>query len=115
MLRVAGTGMLALSRNELFAATQTIAADPDDPEAEVPGEERAWVPSVGLGEQLFTVPTYFLMQVTYQTPHWPHISSHAPGQIYFVNRYLAGSVTTRLFYERKIESCLDHFLLLLHE
>ena len=40
MLRVAGTGMLALSRNELFAATQTIAADPDDPEAEVPGE--AW-------------------------------------------------------------------------
>ena len=72
MLRVAGTGMLALSRNELFAATQTIAADPDDPEAEVPGgggEERAWVPSVGLGEQLFTVPTYFLMQVTHQTTH----------------------------------------------
>ena len=69
MLRVAGTGMLALSRNELFAATQTVAADPDDPEAEVPGEERAWVPSVGMGEQLFTVPTYFLMQVTHQTTH----------------------------------------------
>ena len=71
MLRVAGTGMLALSRNELFAATQTVAADPDDPEAEVPGEERAWVPSVGLGEQLVTVPTYFLMQVTvtHQTTH----------------------------------------------
>ena len=74
MLRVAGTGMLALSRNELFAATQTIAADPDDPEAEVPGEERAWVPSVGLGEQLFTVPTYFLMQVHIR-PH-TDLTSH---------------------------------------
>ena len=67
MLRMAGTGFLALSRNEIFAESQTIFQE-DDLEEEVPGDVDAssrsqYVPTVGLGEKLFTVPSSFLLQV----------------------------------------------------
>ena len=65
MLRVAGTGMMALSRNEISAESQTVFQG-DDLEEEVPGdaEERSqYVPTVGLAEPLFTVPSSYLLQV----------------------------------------------------
>ena len=67
MLRMAGTGFIALSRNEIFAQTQSI-FQPDDLEEIFPesgtGESRSqYVPTVGLGEKLFTVPSSYLMQV----------------------------------------------------
>ena len=65
MLRVAGSGMMALSRNEIFAESQTIFQN-DDLEEEIPGEaeERSqYVPTVGLDEPLFSVPSSYLLQV----------------------------------------------------
>ena len=67
MLRMAGMGFIALSRNEIFAETQSI-FQPDDLEEIFPesgtGESRSqYVPTVGLGEKLFTVPSSYLMQV----------------------------------------------------
>ena len=59
MLRMAGTGFIALSRNEIFAQTQSMF----QPESGT-GESRSqYVPTVGLGEKLFTVPSSYLMQV----------------------------------------------------
>ena len=66
MLRVAGTGMIALSRNEIFADSQTIFQN-DDLEEEISEDDAdarsSFVPTVGLDEKLFTVPSSFFLQV----------------------------------------------------
>ena len=66
MLRVAGTGMIALSRNEIFADSQTIFQN-DDLEEEISEDDSdarsSYVPTVGLDEKLFTVPSSFFLQV----------------------------------------------------
>ena len=68
MLRLSFTAMLALTRNEVFAETQIIFQEDDD-EEEI-GDTRnlfesrsQYVPTVGFDEVLFTVPTYYLIQV----------------------------------------------------
>ena len=70
MLRLSHTAILALTRNEVFADSLTIFQDDDD-EEEI-GERRElsearsqYVPTVGLDEILFTVPTYYLIQVLF--------------------------------------------------
>ena len=70
MLRLSFTAMLALTRNEAFAETQTIFQEDDD-EEEI-GDTRnlfesrsQYVPTVGFDEVLFTVPTYYLIQVSF--------------------------------------------------
>ena len=66
MLRVSGTGMIALSRNEIFAQSQTIFQN-DDLEEEISDDDAdgrsSYVPSVGLDEKLFTVPSSYFLQV----------------------------------------------------
>ena len=66
MLRVTGTGMIALSRNEIFAQSQTIFQN-DDLEEEISEQDAdsrsQYVPTVGLDEQLFTVPPSYFLQV----------------------------------------------------
>ena len=68
MLRVAGTGMIALSRNEIFADSQTIFQN-DDLEEEISEDDAdarsSYVPTVGLDEKLFTVPSSFFLQVDF--------------------------------------------------
>ena len=61
LLRISSTGMLALSRNEIFAESLSIFQN-DDVEEET-GERSQFVPTVGLDESLFTVPSYYLVQV----------------------------------------------------
>ena len=68
MLRLSYTAMLALTRNEVFAESQTIFQDDDDEEengdTRTLSESRSqFVPTVGFDEVLFTVPTYYLIQV----------------------------------------------------
>ena len=64
MLRISSTGMLALSRNEIFGESQLIFQNDDVEEEMLRRSGRSqYVPTVGLGENLFTVPTSYLLQV----------------------------------------------------
>ena len=66
MLRLSFTAMLALTRNEIFAESQTIFQNDDDEEETGETRQRSqYVPTVGFDEVLFTVPTYYLIQVFY--------------------------------------------------
>ena len=68
MLRISYTATFAHARNEIFAETQTIFQNDDDEEEagetrKQSGSRSLYVPTVGLDESLFTVPTYYLLQV----------------------------------------------------
>ena len=66
MLRISYTATFALARNEIFAETQTIFQNDDDEEETGETRQRSqYVPTVGFDEVLFTVPTYYLIQVFY--------------------------------------------------
>ena len=68
MLRLSYTAMLALTRNEIFADSLTIFQNDDDEEETGDTRRRSksrlqYVPTVGFDEILFTVPSYYLIQV----------------------------------------------------
>ena len=68
MLRLSYTAMLALTRNEIFADSLTIFQNDDDEEETGDTRRRSksrlqYVPTVGFDELLFTVPSYYLIQV----------------------------------------------------
>ena len=68
MLRLSYTAMLALTRNEIFADSLTIFQNDDDEEETGDTRQRSksrsqYVPTVGFDEVLFTVPSYYLIQV----------------------------------------------------
>ena len=61
-LRVASTGLLAVGRNKIFAAKQTVFQGDDDEEDNPSSSSRSIVPQLP-GEALFHVPASYWLQV----------------------------------------------------